>query len=230
MSDALNSRTARLLAFALSVLFLVTPALLNGFPFVLDDTMDYVALHPVLYRSTLYSFFVNATDLQLSPWLPILVQAVIVVHLISIWLRIIAKDESTFALPAVVLTLAATTSVGYVTSYLMPDVFTGTMILAAAALLFARETLSKWESRYLMALVGLSVSVHLSHVPILALTLCVVAVVLLITGASLMSVVRRITPVALPATAAAAMLFVSHIVLSASPSFRRRARSSSSRA
>lgn len=196
----------------IAALLLIVPSLLNGFPFVLDDTMDYVVFRPRIYRSTFYSLFVLSSDFGgLSIWLPLFVQGLIVSHLV--WLTVRTLDptdpERTFVL--VMLPLVGLSSLPFVTSYLMPDIFTSVMILSLVLLAFARDSLSRRERLYLMALATLAVSVHLSHVTIGLGVVASIALVSWVDGKAIRDIAARTARTILPILLAALALFVHNV-------------------
>lgn len=198
----------------IAALLLILPGVLNGFPFVLDDTMDYVVLRPRIYRSTFYTLFVLSSDFGgLSIWLPLFVQGLIVSHLVWLWVRTLEPAEPERAFVLVMLPLVGLSSLPFVTSYLMPDIFTSVMILSLALLAFARESLSRLERLYLTALATLAVSVHLSHVTIGLGVVAAIALVSWADGNSIRDIVVRTARTTIPIVLAALALFAHNITV-----------------
>ena len=159
-------------------LLLCWPAALNGYPLVFADTGNYLGQaleHFVGWNAPpFYSFFLLATDLRLTLWLPILAQGLIAAHLIHLVLRQFGWRGSWPVLAACAV-LAFGSSLPWVVSLLTTDVFTGLLVLTLWLLAFG--TVGPWERRYLTLLAIGEVAVHLSHVP-LSIGLTILATVL----------------------------------------------------
>jgi hypothetical protein len=164
---------------------LVWPALVNGYPLLYPDTLDYLgtgraawaalasAHHPVFhavrsaaYAAVIYLFYWNRT-----PW-PILalnVSAVVfTVHLVT--RSLVARDAWRKTL-AVLAALSLCTGLSWYTSLLMPDIFGAPLYLAIYLLAFARETLRPAEQIALAILVVFGAMAHATHM-LLAVCLC----------------------------------------------------------
>jgi hypothetical protein len=174
----------RLFVGALAVCALVSIALYNGYPTVFSDTGGYlltgkffVALAP--YRAPGYSIFTRLTSLGISAWFTIAAQAVMAVYVLYETCNSLIEADRKFAdlsFLASVCALAALTSLPWLVSLLMPDVFAGVLFLSAFLLAFAGE-LRHIQRIVLAAIFMISVAAHTSLFPIA--TLFVVAVVIL---------------------------------------------------
>src|ERR1700722_622076 len=71
---------------------LLLPALINGFPFVFPDSVDYLVFTPHIYRSPFYGLFIFFFHLDRFIWAPIFAQALIASHLIWVFVRIYAGE------------------------------------------------------------------------------------------------------------------------------------------
>ena len=177
-------RARRLFVGALGVCILIWVALYNGYPTVFSDTGGYLltgkyfaALPP--YRAPGYAFFTRLTSLGISAWFTIVAQAIVIVYLLHETLDYLIDDDrevSGLYLLASVSILAALTSLPWLVSLLMPDVFAGALFLSAFLLAFA-EQLSPLRRIALAAIFMVSVAAHNSLLPIAVLF--VVAVVIL---------------------------------------------------
>ncbi len=191
-------------AIVLGALILCWPAYLNGFPLVFADTGNYIGqaiLHYIGWNAPpFYSMFLLATDWRLTLWTPILIQGLIVASLISMVLRHFDLREPWLMLASCV-ALAVGTSLPWVVSQLMADVFTGIVVLAMAMLGFG--SLGRWQRTYLMLLATGAIALHQSHIP-LAFGLLVVGCLLRWwqdgVAAALLAL-RRLAPAPVLATA-----------------------------
>ncbi len=146
-------------------LLLLWPAALNGYPLVYADTGNYLGQalqHYVGWNAPpFYSIFLLATDLRVTLWLPILVQSLLVVHLLSVVLRQFGW-RGPWPVLASCVGLAAVTTLPWFLSFVTPYVFGGVVVLALWLLAFGE--VGTWERRYLMLLAVGAVAVHFSHV------------------------------------------------------------------
>lgn len=189
---------------------LLVPAVINGFPFALDDSAGYVSGERVVYHSIFYNLFVEGTDLGRSPWLVIAVQALIVTHVVWLWQRVLLGPGLPVLFVATMAGLSALTSLGLVAGYLMPDIFTPVAILAIGLLAFARVRLARTEIVYLVALAAIAVAVHLSHIPIAAGAVVTATVILLVRGDGARQALASAVVAASPVVLAAGALFASN--------------------
>jgi hypothetical protein len=174
----------RLFVGALAICALVSIALYNGYPTVFSDTGSYlltgkffVALAP--FRAPGYSLFTNLTSVGSSAWFTIAIQAVMVVYVLYETCIYLIDGDRKFAdlcFLASVCAMAALTSLPWLVSLLMPDVFAGVLFLSAFLLAFAGE-LRFIQRIVLAAIFAISVAAHSSLIPIALLF--VVAVVIL---------------------------------------------------
>jgi hypothetical protein len=93
-------------------------------------------------------------------WLVAAVQALISAAVLKIAIRAIAPAASWRAGLAVVAALAAATSLGFETGYLMPDLFGGLAVLAAAVLVVFPDRLSRAAKAGMIAAVAYAVVAH----------------------------------------------------------------------
>lgn len=196
-----------------AALLLLMPALWNGFPFILDDTMSYVYGDPVIFRSVFYNMFVRTMDLGLSMWLPIFVQSLIVVHLLWIWTRILVLGAGIGAFLLAVIVLGAGSSLGVVAGYLMPDIFTSVMILGLGLLALHHRKLTRGELAYVFAVTLVAASVHLSHVSIAIGVALANGAALVLQRQGVRSVLNAMALSIAPIVLAALAVFTSNVVL-----------------
>jgi hypothetical protein len=174
----------RLFVGALGICVLVSVALYNGYPTVFSDTGSYlltgkffVALAP--FRAPGYSIFTRLTSFGISAWFTIAAQATMVVYVLYETCIYLSEGERKYAnlcFLASVCALTALTSLPWLVSLLMPDVFAGVLFLSAFLLAFAGE-LRFIQRIILAAIFMISVASHSSLFPIAVLF--IVAVVIL---------------------------------------------------
>ena len=155
----------------------------NGYPTVYPDTGGYlytgaffIAVPP--FRAPGYSIFTRLTGFGTSAWFTVAVQAIVVVTVLYETCKYVIGGESKFrdqCLLAIVCALAALTSLPWETSELMPDVFAGVAFLSAFLLAFDSR-LRLAERIGLAAILAISVSAHMSLLPIGALFVAALAI------------------------------------------------------
>ena len=159
-------------------------ALFNGYPIVFSDTASYlltgdmlIALWP--FRSPGYSIFTKLASLEISAWLVVGVQAVIVVYVLDKTCAYLLGNDRRYrdiCLLASVSILAALTSLPWLVSQLMPDVFAGLVFLSSFLLAFDDQL--RLRSRLsLSAILMVSTAVHTSLLPIAAFFVALLIIV-----------------------------------------------------
>ncbi|MBX6747379.1 MAG: hypothetical protein IRY87_35565, partial [Acetobacteraceae bacterium] len=161
--------TWHLACLAGAALLLVWPAFWNGYPLVFADTGTYLGQALLVYlgwdRPPFYSVFLMATDWRLTLWLPVFAQGLILAHLLSVTLRCLGRPEGRWLLLAAAL-LALLTGLPWVAAQLIPDVFTGVVVLSLWLLGFRAATLSALERLWFLLLATGAVAMHQSHLPL----------------------------------------------------------------
>ena len=141
------------------------PALVNGFPFVFPDSVDYLVFTPRIYRSPFYGLFIFFFHLDRFIWAPVFAQALIASHLLWVFVRIYAGEPKLGWFALIVLTLGLFSSLPFFTGFIMPDFFTSVMILVFYLLGFQAAALGRGERLYFVLLACVAISAHISHLP-----------------------------------------------------------------
>lgn len=158
-------------------LVLLMPAIANGFPFVFEDSIEYVIFTPRLYRSPFYQLFIFFFHLNTFIWLPVVAQSIIFSHLIYTIVSLSLRQHQLPIFAVIIFALTIGSSLPFAAGIIMPDAFTSIVILSIGLLAFYYSQLSFWERLYFFLLACVSISVHLSHLSIAAALLGVVVVV-----------------------------------------------------
>jgi hypothetical protein len=155
----------------------------NGYPTVYPDTGGYlytgaflIAVAP--FRAPGYGIFTRLTGLGISAWFTVAAQAMIVVAVLYQTCKYAIGGNSKFranCMLVIVCALAAFTSLPWIASELMPDVFAGMVFLSAFLLAFNSQLRLK-ERIGLAAILTISVSAHMSLLPIGALFVVALAI------------------------------------------------------
>lgn len=164
----ISSKSYNFFYFFTGTLILLIPALSNNYPFVYSDTGTYIISGFENFvpkdRPIFYGWFIRHLSLSLTFWLPVIVQSFftfIVIHLLcKYYLNHVQKRPLTLVI-AILLVLF--TGVGLFAGKLMPDIFTG-LIIVAGFLLFFRKDLMGWEKVVLSIIFYYGLLVHLSNI------------------------------------------------------------------
>jgi len=174
-----------ILTYLACVCALIWPALYNGYPLLYSDTASYVAsgmrLETPVDRPITYGLFIRITSIGgFTLWTTIASQAALMVRLIELLLRRLRpySKPAPGALALIVLVLALTTSLPWVVSQVMADIYTPMMVLCMILLVLSNEVARHPYQRVLLYLLFFfTVAAHLSH-PVLAVILLSVIFVL----------------------------------------------------
>jgi hypothetical protein len=178
-----NGVVRSLLFGAMATAALLWVAAYNGYPTVYPDTGGYlytaaflIAIPP--FRAPGYSIFVRLTGLGASAWFTVIMQAIVVVIVLYETCKYVIGGDSKFrdhCLLAILFLLAALSSLPWEASELMPDVFASVVFLSAFLLAFNTQ-LGLPERIGLAALLAISVSSHMSLLPIATLFVVALAI------------------------------------------------------
>jgi hypothetical protein len=172
-----EGHSATALAILFAALLLLWPAFWNGYPIVFSDTGTYLTQAIERYvgwdRPVFYSLFLLPLHMTVTTWPVIAVQALLLAHLLHLLRRSLLPGTSVWWLVPVAAALAVASPLPWLVSQLMPDVFTGVLVLALALLILCGDRLCTGERIWLVALTALAIAVHQSHVLLAAALLLV---------------------------------------------------------
>lgn len=151
----------------LGAVVLITPAFYNGYPFVYSDTSTYLSsgfeIETPFDRPITYGLFVRIASLNgLTLWTVILLQSLILAYLIGSVVHSIIPHRSPSIRLMVIGILACGTSLSWICSQVMPDIFTPALVLSAYLLLI--RGLGQWRAIGVGFIFLLACSMHLSHI------------------------------------------------------------------
>lgn len=146
-----------------STLFLLAPALWNRFPLLQYDTGGYLVRwfegYLVPSRSTVFGLFLNILA-QPDFWPVVLLQAALTVWMLALVLRALGFGGQPLLLLGITAALSGVTTLPWLTSILLTDIFAGLAVLAVHVLIFAEGMLRRWERNALVALIAFAVASH----------------------------------------------------------------------
>ena len=159
----------------LGAALLLWPAAVNHYPLVFSDTGTYLSQAPHRYlgwdRPVFYSLFLLPLHLTLTTWPAIVVQALLAAHTLHLLHRTLLPSVSAWWLLPLILALTLATALPWLASELMPDLFTGLLVLTLGLLLFGAATLSRGDRAWLTAFAAFMIATHQSHLPLVLLLL-----------------------------------------------------------
>jgi hypothetical protein len=150
-------------AAVLALLVLLAPAIWNGFPLLQYDTGGYIARwyegYLVPSRSTSFGLFLTAGQ-ALDFWPVVILQSVLTIWIVVLVLRALGLGDRPWRVAAIVAALSLATSLPWLTSILLTDIFAGLSVLALYLLAFHGDRLRRAEKAGLFALIAFSAASH----------------------------------------------------------------------
>jgi hypothetical protein len=151
-------------------LFMMLPAFVNGYPLIYSDTSTFIhsafELQPPMDRPITYGLFIRLTSINgQTMWTVIFFQTLILSCLLyGLTKKSMGSDQQNPGLRfAMIILVSSLAGAAWTTSFLLPDIFTPIMVLAALLLLIYPE---KEKRRIgLWIVFGLSAAMHSSHIP-----------------------------------------------------------------
>lgn len=138
------------------------PMLLNGFPLIFHDTNSYVRMTPEIPRSYFYKLFVLFTGFKWSIWTTAFAQSLLAGGSVFFLLNMLNFRKATYFLTAMA-ALALLSSLPVFASFIMPDIFTGIMVLLLFVAIFLFDQLGAVWRVMLFLVLLVAISSHLSH-------------------------------------------------------------------
>jgi len=167
------------LAILLSMVLLIAPALWNGFALLQYDTGGYLARwyegYLVPSRAVVYGLILTA-GVPLAFWPVLLLQSALTVWILTLMLRAHGLGRRPLLLLAVVAALSLLTTLPWLTSILLTDIFCGLGVLALYLIVMRGDALSRRECIGLFVLIAGAAATHSATLAVL-LVLTLAAVV-----------------------------------------------------
>jgi hypothetical protein len=154
---------SRIGAAVASTLFLLAPAIWNRFPLLQYDTGGYLVRwfegYLVPSRSTVFGLYL---DILAHPdfWPVVAVQAGLTVWVLALVLRSLGFGGRPWLLLGVTAALSVITTLPWLASILLTDIFAGLAVLAAHLLIFCNDALRRCDKNALIALIAFAVATH----------------------------------------------------------------------
>ena len=158
------------LVVLLSIALLIGPALWNGFPLLQYDTGGYLARWYegtlVPSRAVVYGLMLNAGEMA-AFWPVVLVQAALTVWVVALMLRTHGLGKRPWLLLGVIAVLTAISTLPWLTSILLTDIYVGLGVLALYLLLLRPGYFSRGERFALIALIAVCAATHSATIAVL---------------------------------------------------------------
>ena len=141
----------------------LAPAIWNRFPLLQFDTGGYLVRwfegYLVPSRSTVFGLYLN---IFATPdfWPVVVLQAALTVWVLALLLRAFGFGGRPLLLLGVTAALSVVTTLPWLTSILLTDIFAGLAVLAVHLLIFADGALRRWERNALVALIAFAAATH----------------------------------------------------------------------
>ncbi|MGA7805498.1 hypothetical protein [Bradyrhizobium sp.] len=167
-----DSGFARIAVVAIP-LFLIAPALWNGYPLLQWDTGGYLARwyegYLVPSRSTVFGLYLHYGE-NSGFWINLGIQALATLWILQLTLRVLGMAQP-FRLVAIGLLLILTTALPWLASLLLTDIFAGLAVLALYILVLQGDRISGIEKSLLFVFTAFAAATHSATLGVL-LGLC----------------------------------------------------------
>src|SRR4051794_26917014 len=174
---ATDGRSFAVVLIGLAATLLLWPAFWNGYPLVFADTGTYLSQAIQRYagwdRPIFYSLFLLPLHLTLTTWPAIAAQALLVAYVLDLLRRLLLPTAPAWWLLPLAAAMAVATALPWFAAQLMPDVFTGLLVIVLALLIRVPQRLPSRERGWLVVLATFLIAVHQSHVPLALVMLLV---------------------------------------------------------
>lgn len=169
------------LLFSLSLLVMLLPALLNGYPLLFSDSGTYIISGHIDYvpvdRPISYGLFVRHLSLSWRLWLVIVIQTALFYYCVFLLVRFHAQLKKPFLWTFfILLILSIFSGLAYFASHLTADIFTS-MTFLTLFLIYSLPKSQKIHLVFLCVLFGFSTISHLSHLPLSLALIAFLAIV-----------------------------------------------------
>ncbi|MDF3075386.1 MAG: hypothetical protein K0S54_3053 [Alphaproteobacteria bacterium] len=171
-----EGRLQRFLAFIACTLLLLSAAALNGYPLLFPDSGNYMALSIVAeelpYRTLVYAALLTILGTQWTLWGAVVFQALCIACVLDQTVSLLITRHRPLWLLSLTVALVLLTGLPWYVGQIMPDVFTGALVLAAGLLVAFGDRLPLWRRMILAALMALGTAIHASHLPVALALVC----------------------------------------------------------
>ena len=209
-----RDRALWVLAVILSLALLMAPALWNGFPLLQWDTGGYLARwyegFLVVSRAAPYGLMLTAAA-PLAFWPVVALQAGLTIWVLALVLRTHGFTNRPLLLLGVIAALSLLTTLPWLTSILLTDIYCGLAVLGLYLLLLRGDSLTRGERAGLILTIALGTSMHSATFAVIAALIVPAAIFWRLAPKRLPS--RRLWQSALALALGAALVFAGNYVV-----------------
>ncbi|MDB5698428.1 MAG: hypothetical protein JWN69_1232, partial [Alphaproteobacteria bacterium] len=167
-------------AHLLGAMFLLWIAFANGFPMFFNDSGTYLSIGKALGypkdRPATYGLAIAPFHLAFGLWGIVIAQALFATWVIGLVMTGATERRAPRALIGATALLAVASSLPWFVGQVMPDLFTGLMVVLIFLLVFPHRDLPRRARLLLTMLLTMLIGFHLSHLAIAAILIPVAAV------------------------------------------------------
>jgi len=180
------------LYFILTAVILCFPAFYNGYPLFYTDSALYLeAAHkliPTIERPIGYGLFIRLTSREVTLWSTVLIQGIIASLLIyHSMITVIKADRFKRIHHFITLVfLSLFTSLGWFVGQLMPDVFSGFLVLVFFNVVYGKNNILSYILYAI--LIGIIIFSHLSNIPLLMCLIVITGIIILFTKSRILKI------------------------------------------
>jgi hypothetical protein len=178
-------RWETLVAVVVGATLLLAPAIWNGYPLLQYDTGGYLARwyegYLVPSRSTVFGLYLHVGE-GTRFWPQLVLQAACTLWIIGLVLRVTGLGSRPRLFLVIVSALTLTTSLPFLTSLLLTDIFAGASVLALYLLSFHWRAFRRLEQGALLLLIAFSAASHSATLAVLIAVLMLAAALSLAWG------------------------------------------------
>ncbi len=193
------------------------PALLNRYPLLYPDSIGYICYGRTLvgrlflheswgnygYHPLVYTLGIWFLHWDVTPWPIVALNALLTSYVLWLVLRTLMPGRALLGFSALVFALSLLTGLGWIVGWAMPDILGPVLYLAIYLLVFAADSLSRFERLLLGMIAWWCITAHATHMLLGAGLYFVSFVLLLALERSLRRSFRATAPVLLVLLAAA---------------------------
>lgn len=151
-------------AIILCALIMSLPAFLNGYPFLFQDSWDYLSGFAKIYRLPVYGTFTQLGVVFGTPWAIALAQGFIIAHLMYYVNKSVFGKTNLWFLIAQTAFLTVFSSLPFFSAFMMADVFTPILFMALYLLAFHSDIIPLPIKIYFWGLAVFAAMAHITNI------------------------------------------------------------------
>jgi hypothetical protein len=207
----LKSHVSTVLWMLLLATAITVPSLVNGWPFVFPDSLQFLGRVPLIFRSYEYQYPARLLA-GFDVWAIVVLQAVLISFMMCVTLRFFAPRAGSTMMTTIILALTVASSLPYFSSLLMPDFFTSIMILLIC-IIGLHSPLSPGRTFGFGIALAIALVMHSSNYVTAAVMIPIVAVINGIVFRSRGRLVAAVLPLCVTVICAVGVVFGTNVLI-----------------